>query len=450
MFENLSDRLERSFKILKGEGKITDINVAETLKDVRRALLDADVNYKVAKSFTDTVKKKALGMNVLTAVKPSQLMVKIVHDELAELMGGEAAELHLNNKPAIILMSGLQGSGKTTFSGKLANMLKTKQHKKPLLVACDVYRPAAIEQLKVVGEQVGVPVYSEIDNKDVVAIANNAIKEAKAKGNDVVIVDTAGRLAVDEEMMNEISNLKNAINPDETLFVVDSMTGQDAVNTAKEFNDRLDFDGVVLTKLDGDTRGGAALSIRTVVTKPIKFVGTGEKMEAIDVFHPSRMADRILGMGDIVSLVERAQEQFDEEEARRLQKKIQKNKFDFNDFLGQIEQIKKMGNLKDLASMIPGVGKAIKDVDIDDNAFKGIEAIIKSMTPKERTNPEILNQSRRMRIAKGSGTNIQDVNRLIKQFDQTRKMMKLVTGTNMAKMAGMMGKMKGMPGIPKF
>ena len=450
MFENLSDRLERSFKILKGEGKITDINVAETLKDVRRALLDADVNYKVAKSFTDTVKKKALGMNVLTAVKPSQLMVKIVHDELAELMGGEAAELHLNNKPAIILMSGLQGSGKTTFAGKLANMLKTKQHKKPLLVACDVYRPAAIEQLKVVGEQVGVPVYSEIDNKDVVAIANNAIKEAKAKGNDVVIVDTAGRLAVDEEMMNEISNLKNAINPDETLFVVDSMTGQDAVNTAKEFNDRLDFDGVVLTKLDGDTRGGAALSIRTVVTKPIKFVGTGEKMEAIDVFHPSRMADRILGMGDIVSLVERAQEQFDEEEARRLQKKIQKNKFDFNDFLGQIEQIKKMGNLKDLASMIPGVGKAIKDVDIDDNAFKGIEAIIKSMTPKERTNPEILNQSRRMRIAKGSGTNIQDVNRLIKQFDQTRKMMKLVTGTNMAKMAGMMGKMKGMPGMPKF
>ena len=450
MFENLSDRLERSFKILKGEGKITDINVAETLKDVRRALLDADVNYKVAKSFTDTVKKKALGMNVLTAVKPSQLMVKIVHDELAELMGGEAAELHLNNKPAIILMSGLQGSGKTTFSGKLANMLKTKQHKKPLLVACDVYRPAAIEQLKVVGEQVGVPVYSEIDNKDVVAIANNAIKEAKAKGNDVVIVDTAGRLAVDEEMMNEISNLKNAINPDETLFVVDSMTGQDAVNTAKEFNDRLDFDGVVLTKLDGDTRGGAALSIRTVVTKPIKFVGTGEKMEAIDVFHPSRMADRILGMGDIVSLVERAQEQFDEEEARRLQKKIQKNKFDFNDFLGQIEQIKKMGNLKDLASMIPGVGKAIKDVDIDDNAFKGIEAIIKSMTPKERTNPEILNQSRRLRIAKGSGTNIQDVNRLIKQFDQTRKMMKLVTGTNMAKMAGMMGKMKGMSGMPKF
>ena len=450
MFENLSDRLERSFKILKGEGKITEINVAETLKDVRRALLDADVNYKVAKSFTDTVKKKALGMNVLTAVKPSQLMVKIVHDELAELMGGEAAELRLNGRPSIVLMSGLQGSGKTTFSGKLANMLKQKQHKNPLLVACDVYRPAALDQLKVVGEQVGVPVYSEPDNKNVVEIANNAIREAKAKSYDVVIVDTAGRLAVDEEMMTEIYNLKNAINPDETLFVVDSMTGQDAVNTAKEFNDRLDFDGVVLTKLDGDTRGGAALSIRTVVTKPIKFVGTGEKMEAIDVFHPSRMADRILGMGDIVSLVERAQEQFDEEEARRLQKKIQKNKFDFNDFLGQIEQIKKMGNLKDLAAMIPGVGKAIKDVDIDDNAFKGIEAIIKSMTPKERANPEILNQSRRMRIAKGSGTNIQDVNRLIKQFDQTRKMMKMVTGTNMAKMAGMMGKMKGMPGMPKF
>ena len=450
MFENLSDRLERSFKILKGEGKITEINVAETLKDVRRALLDADVNYKVAKTFTDTVKKKALGMNVLTAVKPSQLMVKIVHDELAELMGGEAAELNLNGRPSIILMSGLQGSGKTTFSGKLANMLKSKQHKNPLLVACDVYRPAAIEQLKVVGEQIGVPVYSEPENKDVVSIANNAIREAKAKSYDVVIVDTAGRLAVDEEMMDEIETLKNAINPNETLFVVDSMTGQDAVNTAKEFNDRLDFDGVVLTKLDGDTRGGAALSIRTVVTKPIKFVGTGEKIEAIDVFHPSRMADRILGMGDIVSLVERAQEQFDEEEARRLQKKIQKNKFDFNDFLGQIEQIKKMGNLKDLAAMIPGVGKAIKDVDIDDNAFKGIEAIIKSMTPKERTNPEILNQSRRMRIAKGSGTNIQEVNRLIKQFDQTRKMMKMVTGTNMAKMAGMMSKMKGMPGMPKF
>ena len=450
MFENLSDRLERSFKILKGEGKITEINVAETLKDVRRALLDADVNYKVAKNFTDTVKKKALGMNVLTAVKPSQLMVKIVHDELAELMGGEAADMHLTSRPAIILMSGLQGSGKTTFSGKLANLLKQKQHKNPLLVACDVYRPAAIEQLKVVGAQIGVPVYTEEGNKDVCAIAANAVKEAKAKSYDVVIVDTAGRLAVDEQMMDEIARLKESLNPDETLFVVDSMTGQDAVNTAKEFNDRLNFDGVVLTKLDGDTRGGAALSIRTVVTKPIKFVGTGEKMEALDVFHPSRMADRILGMGDIVSLVERAQEQFDEEEAKKLQKKIQKNKFDFNDFLGQIEQIKKMGNLKELASMIPGVGKAIKDVDIDDNAFKGIEAIIKSMTPKERTNPEILNQSRRQRIAKGSGTNLQEVNRLIKQFDQTRKMMKMVTGSQMAKMAGMMGKMKGMPGMPKF
>ena len=448
MFENLSDRLERSFKILKGEGKITEINVAETLKDVRRALLDADVNYKVAKTFTDTVKKKALGMNVLTAVKPSQLMVKIVHDELAQLMGGEAAELKLTGRPAVILMSGLQGSGKTTFSGKLANMLKQKQHKNPLLVACDVYRPAAIEQLKVVGQQIGVPVYTEEGNKDVCAIAAAAVREAKAKSYDVVIVDTAGRLAVDEQMMDEIARLKESLNPDETLFVVDSMTGQDAVNTAKEFNDRLDFDGVVLTKLDGDTRGGAALSIRTVVTKPIKFVGTGEKMEAIDVFHPSRMADRILGMGDIVSLVERAQEQFDEEEAKKLQKKIQKNKFDFNDFLGQIEQIKKMGNLKELASMIPGVGKAIKDVDIDDNAFKGIEAIIRSMTPKERTNPEILNQSRRQRIAKGSGTNLQEVNRLIKQFDQTRKIMKLVTGSQMARMAGMMGKMKGMPGMP--
>ena len=442
MFENLSDRLEKSFKILKGEGKITEINVAETLKDVRRALLDADVNYKVAKSFTDRVKEKALGMNVLTAVKPGQLMVKIVHDELAELMGGEAVGLQLESKPAIILMSGLQGSGKTTFSGKLANLLKSKQRKNPLLVACDVYRPAAIEQLKVVGGQVGVEVYSEPDNKDVVAIAKQAIQQAKAKGNDVVIIDTAGRLAVDEEMMDEIAHLKDAVHPDETLFVVDAMTGQDAVNTAKEFNDRLDFNGVVLTKLDGDTRGGAALSIRTVVTKPIKFVGTGEKMEAIDVFHPSRMADRILGMGDIVSLVERAQEQFDEEEAKRLQKKIQKNKFDFNDFLNQIEQIKKMGNIKDLAAMIPGVGKAIKDVDIDNDSFKGIEAIIKSMTPKERTNPEILNTSRRQRIAKGSGTDIQEVNRLIKQFDQTRKMMKMVTGN---RMAGMMSRMKGMP-----
>ena len=441
MFENLSDRLERSFKILKGEGQITEINVAETLKDVRRALLDADVNFKVAKTFTDSVKQKAMGMNVLTAVKPGQLLVKVVHDELADLMGGDTAELKLEGRPAVILMSGLQGSGKTTFSGKLANLLKNKKNRKPLLVACDVYRPAAIAQLKVVGEQIGVPVYSEPDSKDVVAIAEGAVREAKAKGYDVVIVDTAGRLAVDEEMMTEISNLKNSLHPDETLFVVDSMTGQDAVNTAKEFNDRLDFDGVILTKLDGDTRGGAALSIRTVVTKPIKFVGTGEKMEAIDVFHPARMADRILGMGDIVSLVERAQEQFDEEEAKRLQKKIQKNKFDFNDFLGQIEQIKKMGNLKDLASMIPGVGKAIKDVDIDDNAFKGIEAIIKSMTPKERTSPEILNTSRRQRIAKGSGTNIQEVNKLIKQFDQTRKMMKTITGNQMA---GMMSRMKGM------
>ena len=447
MFENLSDRLERSFKILKGEGKITEINVAETLKDVRRALLDADVNYKVAKSFTDTVKQKALGMNVLTAVKPGQLMVKIVHDELVKLMGGESVGLKLENKPAIILMSGLQGSGKTTFSGKLANLLKTKEHKKPLLVACDVYRPAAIQQLKVVGESVDVPVYSEPDSKNVNAIAENAIKEAKSNGNDVVIIDTAGRLAVDAEMMDEIESLKKHVNPDEVLFVVDSMTGQDAVNTAKEFNDRLDFDGVVLTKLDGDTRGGAALSIRTVVTKPIKFIGTGEKMDALDVFHPARMADRILGMGDVVSLVERAQEQFDEEEAKRLQKKIQKNKFDFNDFYSQIQQIKKMGNLKDLAAMIPGVGKAIRDVDIDDNAFKGIEAIIQSMTPKERTNPEILNNSRRQRIAKGSGTNIQEVNRLIKQFEQTRKMMKMVTGS---KMAGMMGKMKNMPGMPKM
>lgn len=443
MFENLSDRLERSFKILKGEGKITEINVAETLKDVRRALLDADVNYKVAKTFTDTVKKKAFGQNVLTAVKPGQMMVKIVHDELASLMGGEAAELHLVQKPAVILMSGLQGSGKTTFSGKLANMLKTKQHRNPLLVACDVYRPAAIEQLKVVGGQIDVPVYTEPENKNVNEIALHAIQEAKAKGYDTVIVDTAGRLAVDEQMMNEIASLKETVKPDETLFVVDSMTGQDAVNTAKEFNDRLDFDGVVLTKLDGDTRGGAALSIRTVVTKPIKFIGTGEKMEAIDMFHPDRMADRILGMGDVVSLVERAQEQFDEEEARKLQKKIQKNKFDFNDFLNQIEQIKKMGNLKELASMIPGVGKAIKDIDIDDNAFNGIEAIIRSMTPQERTHPEVLNVSRRQRIAKGSGTSIQEVNRLIKQFDQTCKMMKMVTGNQMKSMMANMARMKG-------
>ena len=439
MFDNLSERLERSFKILKGEGKITEINVAETLKDVRRALLDADVNYKVAKNFTDTVKEKALGQNVLTTVKPSQLMVKIVHDELTTLMGGDTAEIELKGRPAVILMSGLQGSGKTTFSGKLARMMKSKKNRKPLLVACDVYRPAAIEQLKVLGQQVEVPVYSELDSKDPVQIALNAIQEAKAKGYDLVIVDTAGRLAVDEQMMNEIEAIKKAINPDATLFVVDAMTGQDAVNTAREFNERLDFTGVVLTKLDGDTRGGAALSIRTVVNKPIMFVGTGEKLDAVDQFHPARMADRILGMGDIVSLVERAQEQYDEEEAKRLQKKIQKNQFDFNDFLTQIHQIKKMGNLKELASMIPGVGKAIKDIDIDDNAFKSIEAIIYSMTPEERTHPEILNGTRRTRIAKGSGTSIQEVNRLLKQFDQTRKMMKMVTGS---KMAGMMQKMK--------
>lgn len=427
MFENLSERLDRSFKLLKGEGKITEINVAETLKDVRRALLDADVNYKVAKQFTDTVKDKALGQNVLTSVKPSQLMVKIVHDELATLMGGETAEINLQGNPSIILMSGLQGSGKTTFTGKLANMLKTKKGKKPLLVAADVYRPAAIQQLHVLGEQIGVPVYSEPENKNPVDIALNAIKEAKAKGNDLIIVDTAGRLAIDEQMMQEIAAIKKAIQPDETLFVVDAMTGQDAVNTAKEFNDRLDFNGVVLTKLDGDTRGGAALSIRTVVDKPIKFVGTGEKMDAIDVFHPSRMADRILGMGDIVSLVERAQEQYDEEEAKRLQRKIAKNQFDFNDFVGQIQQIKKMGNLKELASMIPGIGKAMKDIDIDDNAFKNIEAIIYSMTQAERTHPEILNGSRRQRIAKGSGTSVQEVNKLIKQFDETRKMMRMMT-----------------------
>ena len=439
MFDNLSERLERSFKILKGEGKITEINVAETLKDVRCALLDADVNYKVAKNFTDTVKGKALGQNVLTAVKPSQLMVKIVHDELTTLMGGDTAEIELKGRPAVILMSGLQGSGKTTFSGKLARMMKSKKNRKPLLVACDVYRPAAIEQLKVLGQQVEVPVYSELDSKDPVQIALNAIQEAKAKGYDLVIVDTAGRLAIDEQMMNEIEAIKKAINPDATLFVVDAMTGQDAVNTAREFNERLDFTGVVLTKLDGDTRGGAALSIRTVVNKPIMFVGTGEKLDAVDQFHPARMADRILGMGDIVSLVERAQEQYDEEEAKRLQKKIQKNQFDFNDFLTQIHQIKKMGNLKELASMIPGVGKAIKDIDIDDNAFKSIEAIIYSMTPEERTHPEILNGTRRTRIAKGSGTSIQEVNRLLKQFDQTRKMMKMVTGS---KMAGMMQKMK--------
>lgn len=427
MFENLSERLERSFKLLKGQGKITEINVAETLKDVRRALLDADVNYSVAKQFTDTVKAKALGQNVITAVKPSELMVKIVHDELALLMGGDTADVNLSGNPTVILMSGLQGSGKTTFSGKLAKKYKSEKGKRPLLVACDVYRPAAIEQLKVLGEQISVPVYTEPDSKNPVEIAVNAIRHAKSTNYDMVIVDTAGRLAVDEQMMDEIEAIKNAIKPQETLFVVDSMTGQDAVNTAKEFNDRLDFDGVVLTKLDGDTRGGAALSIRTVVKKPIKFVGTGEKLEAIDLFHPSRMADRILGMGDIVSLVERAQQQYDEEEARRLQKKIAKNQFDFDDFLAQIAQIKKMGNLKDLASMIPGVGKAIKDIDIDDNAFKGIEAIIHSMTPQERKNPDIINGSRRQRIAKGSGTSLQEVNRLLKQFEGTRKMMKMAT-----------------------
>lgn len=450
MFDNLSERLERSFKILKGEGKITEINIAETLKDVRRALLDADVNYKVAKTFTDTVKKKALGQNVLTSVKPSQMMVKIVHDELAELMGGQASELKLKGHPSVVLMSGLQGSGKTTFSAKLALLEKTRKNHNPLLVACDVYRPAAIDQLKVLGEEIGVPVYSEPDVKDPVGIAKRAVSEAKAKGYDLVIVDTAGRLAIDEQMMNEISAIKEAIQPDDTLFVVDSMTGQDAVNTAKEFNDRLDFEGVVLTKLDGDTRGGAALSIRTVVNKPIMFVGTGEKMDALDIFHPDRMADRILGMGDIVSLVEKAQEQFDEKEAKRLQKKIQKNQFDFNDFLNQIQQIKKMGNLKDLASMIPGVGKAIKDVDIDDNAFKSIEAIIYSMTKQERSHPEILNISRRRRIANGSGTKIEEVNRLIKQFDQTRKMMKMMTGSKMAQMMARMPKMPGMGGLPKM
>lgn len=427
MFESLGERLERSFKILKGEGKITEINVAETLKDVRKALLEADVNYKIAKNFTDTVKEKALGQNVLTAVKPGEMMVKIVHDELVELMGSVATDINIKGNPAIILMSGLQGSGKTTFSGKLANMLKNEKSKHPLLVACDIYRPAAIDQLKVLGEQIGVPVYSEPENKNAVEIAEHAIAHAKANSCDVVIVDTAGRLAIDEQMMTEIAAIKAAINPQETLFVVDSMTGQDAVNTAKEFNDRLDFDGVVLTKLDGDTRGGAALSIRQVVDKPIKFIGTGEKLDAIDVFHPNRMAGRILGMGDIVSLVDRAQKAIDEKEALKLQEKIKKNNFDFNDFLSQINQIKKMGNLKELASMIPGVGKAIKDIDIKDDAFKGIEAIIYSMTPKERSNPSIIDGSRRQRIAKGSGSSLQDVNRLLKQFEDTKKMMRMVT-----------------------
>lgn len=433
MFENLSERLERSFKILKGQGKITEINVAETLKDVRKALLDADVNYKTAKTFTDEVKNKALGMNVLTAIKPNELMVKIVHDELAALMGNEHTELNLKGSPAVVLMSGLQGSGKTTFSGKLANMLKSKRGRHPLLVACDVYRPAAIEQLKTLGSQINVPVYTEEGNNNPVGIAENAIKHAKKNGNDIVIIDTAGRLAVDEQMMTEIANIKAAVSPQEILFVVDAMTGQDAVNTAKAFNDRLNFDGVVLTKLDGDTRGGAAISIRSVVDKPIKFVGIGEKLDAIDVFYPKRMADRILGMGDIVSLVEKAQEQYDEEEARKLSKKIAKNQFGFDDFYKQIQQIKKMGNLKDLASMIPGVGKAIKDVDIDDKAFVGIEAIIQSMTPYERANPQVLNGSRKARIVKGSGRDIQEINRLVKQFESMQKMMRTVQSQGLRK-----------------
>ena len=433
MFENLSERLERSFKILKGQGKITEINVAETLKDVRKALLDADVNYKTAKTFTDEVKNKALGMNVLTAIKPNELMVKIVHDELAALMGNEHTELNLKGSPAVVLMSGLQGSGKTTFSGKLANMLKSKRGRHPLLVACDVYRPAAIEQLKTLGSQINVPVYTEEGNNNPVGIAENAIKHAKKNGNDIVIIDTAGRLAVDEQMMTEIANIKAAVSPQEILFVVDAMTGQDAVNTAKAFNDRLNFDGVVLTKLDGDTRGGAAISIRSVVDKPIKFVGIGEKLDAIDVFYPKRMADRILGMGDIVSLVEKAQEQYDEEEARKLSKKIAKNQFGFDDFYKQIQQIKKMGNLKDLASMIPGVGKAIKDVDIDDKAFVGIEAIIQSMTPYERANPQVLNGSRKARIVKGSGRDIQEINRLVKQFESMQKMMRAVQSQGLRK-----------------
>jgi len=441
MFEKLTDRLERSFKILKGQGRITEINIAETLKEVRRALLDADVHYKIAKSFTDTVKEKALGQNVIGAVQPGQLMVKIVHDELAELMGAQAVDINIKPNPAVILVAGLQGSGKTTFSAKLANLLKSKRGKKPLLVAGDIYRPAAIDQLKVLAGQIDVPVYAEEDSKDPVKIAKNAVKHAKREGFSAVIIDTAGRLAIDEEMMNEISALHKTVDPHETLFVVDAMTGQDAVNTAKIFNERLDFDGVVLTKLDGDARGGAALTIRTVVNKPIKFVSTGEKMDALDVFHPDMMADRILGMGDIVSLVEKAQEQFDEEEARKMQKKIARNQFNFDDFLSQIQQIKKMGNVKDLAAMIPGVGKALKNMDLDDDAFKGIEAIIRSMTPEERANPIILNESRRKRIAIGSGTSVQEVNRLIKQFDETRKMMKMMS--NKKKMSGMMN----MPGL---
>jgi len=436
MFESLSERLERSFKILKGEGVISEINVSETLKDVRRALLDADVNFKIAKQFTDTVKQKAMGQNVLKSVKPSQMMIKIVHDELIELMGGEKSDINIRANPSIILIAGLQGSGKTTFSAKLARFLKSKRGKHPLLVAGDVYRPAAIEQLKVLGSQIEVPVYTEEGSRNPVEIAKNAVREAKKNGNDLVIIDTAGRLAVDEEMMNEIAAVKNAVNPHETLFVVDSMTGQDAVNTAFEFNERIDYDGVVLTKLDGDTRGGAALSIRSVVNKPVKFVSTGEKMDAIDIFYPERMADRILGMGDIVSLVEKAQEQYDEAEARKLQKKIAKDQFDFNDFISQIQQIKKMGNMKELMGMIPGVSKAVKNLDIDDNAFKGIEAIISSMTPAERSNPMLLNGSRRKRIAEGSGTTVMEVNRLLKQFDETRKMMKMVAkGGNLSRMA---------------
>ncbi len=442
MFENLSERLERSFKLIKGEGRITEINVAETLKDVRKALLDADVNYKIAKSFTDNVKQKALGQDVLKAIKPGQMLIKIVHDELAELMGGQSQDINIRQTPSIILIAGLQGSGKTTFSGKLANYLKNKKGRSPLLVACDVYRPAAIEQLKVLGSQIDVPVFAQEDSKEPVKIAKEAVKHAKQHGFNVVIIDTAGRLAIDQQMMDEIADIKRAVDPHEILFVVESMTGQDAVNTAKAFNGRLNFDGVVLTKLDGDTRGGAALSIKSEVNKPIKFVSSGEKMEAIDVFYPERMADRILGMGDIVTLVEKAQEQFNVEEARKLQKRIAKNQFDFNDFIAQIQQIKKMGNIKDLAGMIPGVGKAIKNLDIDDNAFKGIEAIILSMTPEERIHPEVINGSRRKRIAEGSGTNIPEINKLIKQFDDTRKMMKMMSGGN--NMSKMMGAMKGM------
>ncbi|MCD4697962.1 MAG: signal recognition particle protein [Bacteroidales bacterium] len=446
MFEGLSEKLERSFKVLKGHGHISEVNVAETLKEVRRALLDADVSFKIAKQFTEVVKEKALGQKILTSVSPGQLMVKIVHDELAELMGSESAELNIKGSPAIILIAGLQGSGKTTFAAKLANFLKSKRGRNPLLVAGDVYRPAAINQLQVLGEQVDVKVYSEDDNKNPVKIAKNAIKHAKEFGNNLVIIDTAGRLAIDEEMMDEITNIKKAVNPHETLFVVDSMTGQDAVNTAKAFNDKLDYGGVVLTKLDGDTRGGAALSIKSVVNKPIKFVGIGEKIDAIDVFHPSRMSDRILGMGDIVSLVERAQDQFDADEARKLQKKIAKNQFNFNDFLNQIKQIKKMGNVQDLMGMIPGVGKAIKNMDIDDDAFKGIEAIIYSMTMEERENPKVLNGSRRRRIAVGSGSDIQEVNQLIKQFSETQKMMKMMSGGKGKNLMRAMANMNKMPG----